>query len=75
MPERDEQAVKERCDRISSNDRWIDVMVGHYYDQHKATPVNVIECNRIRQVVSDPEYIRTVAIGQLREEGVIRSEQ
>lgn len=75
MLARDEEAVSERCSKLSATDRSIDVMVGDYYDQNNLTPVNVIECNRIRQVVSQPEYIRNVAITQLQSEGVLLVER
>jgi len=71
----DLQAVKERCDQISQNKRWVDVMVGNYYDQNPSTPTNIVEVNRIRkEVVGQPEYIRKFAIEQLRSEGVLLSE-
>lgn len=67
----DEQAIQQRCENLS-DDRWIDVMVGNYYDQFPKTPQTIVEVNRIRkEVVNQPEYIRTVAIEQLRTEGVL----
>lgn len=75
MSSRDEQAIKERCTNISSNSRWIDILVGKYYDKNPSTKANIVEVNRIRkEVVNQPNYIRSVAIEQLRQEGVLAVE-
>lgn len=66
----DEQLVTERCTKLSGSG-WVDILVGYYYDDNPDTEVNIVECNRIKQVVSQPDYIRLVAINQLRNEGLI----
>lgn len=67
----DEQIVKERCKQISNNSKLIDILVGDYYDANPDTDVNIGECNRIKHVVSQPDYLRTIAIDQLQNEGLI----
>jgi len=66
-----EVAIMDRCSLIANDTRMVDALVAEYHDKYSSTTFNIEECNSIKLLILQPDHLRSIAVEQLTNEGII----